>query len=93
MIKKPVESGESERGAWKMQSIVVCEELPVPYPDKVRIDFSGERVDQLESIKEGDTVHVIWAAGVTEREVERDGRKISYISGYNKGYVIEKLND
>lgn len=87
----PVETGTSERGEWTSQSIVVSEDLPMPYPDRVRVDFKGDKLAQLEGIKEGDTVHIIWTAGVSERKVERDGKVCVFITGYNRGFLIEKL--
>ena len=87
----PVECGTSERGDWKSQSIVVCEELPVPYPDRVRIDFRGDKVDQLRDIHEGDVVHVVWTSGVTERTTMKDGREVHFMSGYHRGHLIERV--
>lgn len=87
----PVASGTNERGEWKSQTIIVCEELPVPYPDRVRIDFKSDKIEQLKDIHDGDTVHVVWAADIAERRTEKDGREVVYISGYNRGHMIEKI--
>lgn len=51
-----LQSGESARGPWKKQSFVI--ETKEQYPKKVCIVCWGEKVDELNSYKEGEDIKV-----------------------------------
>lgn len=89
----PMESGVTKNGQpWQSQSVIVREDIPVQYPDRVRVKFGGDRVSMLENIHEGDAVRILWSAEVSEFQKEKDGQIVTFYSGYNYGFSIEKIN-
>ena len=47
----PVQQGESERGPWRSQDIIVESTENVQYPDRLLLRFSGNAVDMLAEVK------------------------------------------
>jgi hypothetical protein len=56
--KMPVQNGESARGPWKKQEVII--ETNEQYPKKIAISCWGERVDEIARYQEGDvlTAHI-----------------------------------
>ncbi len=60
----PEQSGQSQRGPWKKQDMVI--ETNEQYPKKVAITCWGEKVDEIQSLTPGTTVKV--AINIESRE-------------------------
>ena len=60
----PLQSGTSERGDWRSQDVVIESTEQVQYPDRFLLHLSGNAVDQLASLHEGDVVEALWASNV-----------------------------
>lgn len=69
----PVQQGESERGPWRSQDIIVESTENVQYPDRLLLRFSGNAVDMLADVKVGMVVKAWWSANVRQFKT-RDGR-------------------
>ena len=69
----PVQQGESERGPWRSQDIIVESTENVQYPDRLLLRFSGNAVDMLAEVKVGMVVKAWWSANVRQFKT-RDGR-------------------
>lgn len=73
----PLQTGVSERGEWKSREVVLEEiDERIQYPNQYVVRFTGDRVNQLDSIKEGDTVTCHWSSRVREFKT-RDGRDVA----------------
>lgn len=62
----PVQQGESERGPWRSQDIIVESTENVQYPDRLLLRFSGNGVDMLAEVKVGMVVRAWWSANVRQ---------------------------
>lgn len=60
----PVQSGVSQRGAWSSQDVVF--EVPSQFNDKVCISFRNDKMQEINSLTEGDKVKVSF--NVSSRE-------------------------
>ena len=69
----PVQQGESERGPWRSQDIIVESTENVQYPDRLLLRFSGNGVEMLAGVKVGMVVRAWWSANVRVFKT-RDGR-------------------
>ena len=90
-VKKmmPLQTGVSERGEWKSREVVLEEiDERIQYPNQYVVRFSGDRVNQLDSIKEGDTVTCHWSSRVREFHT-RDGREVAVQE--NNGWGVRKI--
>ena len=90
-VKKmmPLQTGVSERGEWKSREVVLEEiDERIQYPNQYVVRFSGDRVNQLDSIKEGDTVTCHWSSRVREFNT-RDGREVAVQE--NNGWGVRKI--
>ena len=90
-VKKmmPLQTGVSERGEWKSREVVLEEiDERIQYPNQYVVRFSGDRVNQLDSIKEGDTVTCHWSSRVREFKT-RDGRDVAVQE--NNGWGVKNL--
>ena len=73
----PLQTGVTERGEWKSREVVLEEiDERIQYPNQYVVRFTGDRVNQLDSIKEGDTVTCHWSSRVREFKT-RDGRDVA----------------
>ena len=73
----PLQTGVSERGEWKSREVVLEEiDERIQYPNQYVVRFTGDRVNQLDSIKEGDTVTCHWSSRVREFKT-RDVRDVA----------------
>ena len=85
----PLQTGVSERGEWKSREVVLEEiDERIQYPNQYVVRFTGERVNQLDSIKEGDTVTCHWSSRVREFKT-RDGRDVAVQE--NNGWGVKNL--
>ena len=78
-VKKimPLQTGVSGRGEWKSREVILEEkDERVQYPNQYLVRFTGDRVNMVDSIKEGDTVTCHWSARVREFRT-RDGRDMA----------------
>ena len=90
-VKKimPLQTGVSERGEWKSREVVLEEiDERIQYPNQYVVRFTGDRVNQLDSIKEGDTVTCHWSSRVREFKT-RDGRDVAVQE--NNGWGVKNL--
>lgn len=60
----PVQSGESARGPWKKQEMII--ETNEQYPKKVAITCWGDKVDEIQNLAEGTNLQI--AINVESRE-------------------------
>ena len=85
----PLQTGVSERGEWKSREVVLEEnDERIQYPNQYVVRFTGDRVNQLDSIKEGDTVTCHWSSRVREFKT-RDGRAVAVQE--NNGWGVKNL--
>lgn len=85
----PLQTGVSERGEWKSREVVLEEiDERIQYPNQYVVRFTGDRVNQLDSIKEGDTVTCHWSSRVREFKT-RDGRDMAVQE--NNGWGVKNL--
>ncbi|MCI6118036.1 MAG: DUF3127 domain-containing protein [Prevotella sp.] len=85
----PLQTGVSERGEWKSREVVLEEiDERIQYPNQYVVRFTGDRVNQLDSIKEGDTVTCHWSSRVREFKT-RDGRDVAVQE--NNGWGVKNL--
>ena len=78
-VKKilPLQTGVSERGEWKSREVILEEnEESIECPKQYLVRFTADRVNQVDSIKEGDTVSCHWSSRVREYKT-RDGREMA----------------
>ncbi|MBI1305473.1 MAG: DUF3127 domain-containing protein [Bacteroidetes bacterium] len=52
----PVQSGESQRGPWKKQEMII--ETNEQFPKKVAITCWGERVDEVQNLQPGTNLNI-----------------------------------
>ena len=83
-----LQSGTSERGEWKSQEVILEEVQNVQYPDRYLIRFSGEKVEMLADIRQGDIVTASWTASV--RSFNTHDGKTAYAQSLN-GWRIEPV--
>lgn len=74
----PKQSGTSERGVWSSQEIIIEVTEQVQYPDRFLLRLTGDNVEQLQGIKEGDIVEALWSSNVRSFP-RKDGSGNSYI--------------
>ena len=85
----PLQTRVSERGEWKSREVVLEEiDERIQYPNQYVVRFTGDRVNQLDSIKEGDTVTCHWSSRVREFKT-RDGRDVAVQE--NNGWGVKNL--
>ena len=85
----PLQTGVSERGEGKSREVVLEEiDERIQYPNQYVVRFTGDRVNQLDSIKEGDTVTCHWSSRVREFKT-RDGRDVAVQE--NNGWGVKNL--
>ena len=60
----PVQSGESQRGPWKKQDMII--ETNEQYPKKIAITCWGEKVDEIQNLAEG--TNLLVAINIESRE-------------------------
>lgn len=87
-VKKlmPLQTGVSERGEWKSREVILEEiDERVQYPNQYLVRFTGDRVNQLDSIKVGDRVSCQWSSRVREF-CTKDGRAMA--SQENNGWGV-----
>ena len=87
-VKKimPLQTGVSERGEWKSREVILEEiDERIQYPNQYLVRFTGDRVAQVDSIKEGDVVSCQWSCRVREFTT-RDGRCMA--SQENNGWGV-----
>ena len=68
-VKKilPLQTGVSERGEWKSREVILEEvDERIQYPNQYLVKFTGDRVNQVDSIKVGDIVSCQWSSKVRE---------------------------
>ena len=90
-VKKilPLQRGVTERGEWKSREVILEEnDERIQYPNQYLVKFTGDRVNQLDSIKEGDTVTCHWSSRVREFKT-RDGRDVAVQE--NNGWGLKNL--
>lgn len=90
-VKKlmPLQTGVSERGEWKSREVILEEiDERIQYPNQFLVRFTGDRVIQLDGIKEGDTVSCQWSSRVREF-VTKDGRNMA--SQENNGWGVKTM--
>ena len=71
----PIQSGTTERGTWQSQEVIVEENANVQYPNQLLLRFRGDKIQQLNGLKAGDVVEVMYASSV-RAYTTKDGRKV-----------------
>lgn len=91
-VKKilPLQTGVSERGEWKSREVIL-EEIDeiIQYPNQYLVRFTGDRVNMVDSINEGDIVSCHWSSRVREYRT-KDGRDMA--AQENNGWGVKSLN-
>ena len=78
-VKKilPLQTGVSERGEWKSREVILEEnDDRIQYPNQYLVKFTGDRVNQVDSIKVGDIVSCQWSSKVREFQA-KNGRSMA----------------
>ena len=91
-VKKilPLQTGVSERGEWKSREVILEEnDDRIQYPNQYLVKFTGDRVNQVDSIKVGDIVTGHWSSRVREYKT-RDGREMA--AQELNGWGVKKEN-
>ena len=91
-VKKilPLQTGVSERGEWKSREVILEEnDERIQYPNQYLVRFTADRVNLVDSIKEGDTVSCQWSSRVREYKT-RDGREMA--AQELNGWGVKKEN-
>ena len=91
-VKKimPLQTGVSERGDWKSREVILEEnDERIQYPNQYLVRFTADRVNQVDSIKEGDIVTCHWSSRVREYKT-RDGREMA--AQELNGWGVKKEN-
>ena len=88
-VKKlmPLQRGVSAKGEWKSREVILEEiDERIQYPNQYLVKFTGDRVNQLDGIKEGDTVTCHWSSKVRVFQT-KDGRSMALQE--NNGWGIK----
>ena len=91
-VKKiwPLQRGVTERGEWKSREVILEEnDDRIQYPNQYLVKFTGDRVNQVDSIKVGDIVTCHWSSRVREYKT-RDGREMA--AQELNGWGVKKEN-
>ena len=78
-VKKilPLQTGVSERGEWKSREVILEEnDDRIQYPNQYLVKSTGDRVNQVDSIKVGDIVSCQWSSKVREFQA-KNGRSMA----------------
>ena len=78
-VKKilPLQRGVTERGEWKSREVILKEiDERIQYPNQYLVKFTGDRVNQVDSIKVGDIVSCQWSSKVREFQA-KNGRSMA----------------
>ena len=87
-VKKmmPLQAGVSERGEWKSREVILEEiDERIQYPNQYLVRFTADRVNLVDSIKEGDTVTCHWSSRVREFKTKNG---YDMVSQENNGWGI-----
>ena len=88
-VKKlmPLQRGVSAKGEWKSREVILEEiDERIQFPNQYLVKFTGDRVNQLDGIKEGDTVSCHWSSKVRAFQT-KDGRSMALQE--NNGWGIK----
>ena len=91
-VKKimPLQTGVSERGEWKSREVILEEnDERIQYPNQYLVRFTADRVNLVDSIREGDTVSCHWSSRVREYRT-KDGREMA--AQELNGWGVKKEN-
>lgn len=58
--------GESEKGPWQSQELVLEENVEMPYPNRYLVRFNGDTAAKAASMQVGMLVEAAWTANVRE---------------------------
>ena len=90
-VKKilPQQTGVSERGEWKSREVILEEnDDRIQYPNQYLVKFTGDRVNQVDSIKVGDIVSCQWSSKVREFQA-KNGRSMAIQE--NNGWGVKSF--
>lgn len=83
-----LQQGQSERGEWKSQEVILEEVANVQYPDRFLVAFRGDKVEMLQGLQVGDHVVAHWSAMVRQYKT-KETQRVVYAQHLN-GWKIEK---
>lgn len=83
--------GESQRGKWCYQDLLVVEDTDERYPNEFLVTVGTKEVEQVAKLKENDTVKIGLSFFVRENET-KDGKKFCSQSVTGWGIEVVQLS-